>query len=337
MWLGAIMGQLAHEKRDKLMIFASDSIVSFGDWAEQLIAESTGKQGKGIFPVSGATVGKPHDYGSDRVFIYVKLVGDPSNDEMDEAIRTLREAGHPRVTLFMEDKYAIAGEFFRWEYATALAGKMLKINPFDEPNVAEAKKNTGELLDVYKSEGVLPITNPTLTEGNVALYTDEMTLAPLHELCTAHGFDSSQLTDLLAAQILGTEAGDYFALLAYARMTPKTADVLQEITRLLRHYTRRAVSYGFGPRYLHSTGQLHKGGTPNGVFFQFTHDAVNDIDIPGAGYSFGTLHAAQAAGDVKALLDHKRRLVRLHVTGDSIDPAIDMMKQALGAVAARRQ
>ena len=336
-WLGAIMGQLSHEKRDKLMIFGSDTINSFGAWAEQLIAESTGKQWKGILPVAGATVGKPHDYGSDRVFIYLKLEGDPSNDTMDDAIRTLREAGHPRVTLFLPDKYALAGEFFRWEYATAIAGKMLKINPFDEPNVAEAKKNTSELLSVYAEEGTLSTVNATLTESNVALYTDEMTITPLRELCTAHGFDSTQLTDLLAAQILGTEAGDYFTLLAYAEMTDTTAARLQEIQRLLRHYTRRAITYGFGPRYLHSTGQLHKGGPNNGVFFQFTHDVTTDIDIPGAGYSFGTLHAAQAAGDVRALLDHKRRTVRLHVSGDSIDPALDIMMQAMEAVAARRQ
>lgn len=337
LWLGAIMAQLAHEKRDKLMIFSSTGVASFGDWAEQLVAESTGKEDKGILPVVSATVGKPHDYGSDRLFVYLKLEGDASNDELDEAVRILREAGHPRVTLTLPDKYAIGGEFLRWEYATAIAGKMLGINPFDEPNVSEAKKNSGDLLAHYKQHGALPQTQPTLAQNGVALYATEETLAPLRDLCNAHGFDAGSLTDLVAAQILGTEAGDYFAMLVYGAMNDTTTAQLKELQRMLRHNTRRAVTFGYGPRYLHSTGQLHKGGANNGVFFQLTHDFGADVDIPNAGYSFATLNSAQAAGDMKALADHKRRAIRLHAESDSVKPVLEVLFAALDAVAARRQ
>jgi len=337
LWLGAIMGRLAKEGRDKLMIFGSEGVSSFGAWAEQLIAESTGKEARGILPVAGATVGKPHDYGSDRMFVYLKLEGDPSNDAMDEAVRTLREAGHPRVTLMLPDKYAIAGEFFRWEYATAIAGHLQVINPFDEPNVAEAKQNTDELLNAYAENGELPRTEPILQDSGIELYINETALAPLHELCVAHGFSNDVLTDMIAAQILGTNAGDYFALLAYAPYDAEVKTKLENLRRRLRHLTRRAVTVGFGPRYLHSTGQLHKGGATNGVFFQLTYDDPEDIAIPGMNYSFGVLKAAQAAGDMKALFDHNRRGVRLHATGGDIHAALDAMEIALDTVEKRRQ
>jgi transaldolase/glucose-6-phosphate isomerase len=337
LWLGAFMGQLALEGRNKLMLFASESIRSFGDWAEQLIAESTGKEGKGILPVSGASVGRPHDYGSDRAFLYLKLEGDPSNEEMDDAIKTIREAGHPRLTFILPDKYALAGEFLRFEYGTAIAGKMLGINPFDEPNVSEAKANTNELLDHYKANGALPTKDAVMSNDSVALYTEASTLQPLYELCRAHNFDQNSMVDLIAAQILGTESGDYFALLNYSPTTPETTAKLAEIQRLMRHHTRRAATYGYGPRYLHSTGQLHKGGANNGVFFQFTYTPSIDMDIPEAGYSYGVLVAAQAAGDMKALADHKRRAIRLHSTSDDINPALDLVLQALEFVAERRQ
>lgn len=336
LWLGAIMGALTHEGRDKLMIFASEGIDSFGEWAEQLIAESTGKQNRGIVPVAGATIGKPHDYGSDRVFIYLKLEGDPSNDALDEGIRTLREAGHPRVTFTLPDKYALAGEFFRWAYATAVAGHMMSINPFDEPNVSETKQNTNDLLDAYLQAHTLPEPAPLMEEAGVALYINDAALAPLTELCAAHGFDNNSLTDLVAAQLLGTNAGDYFALLAYAPRTPEIMSQFERIRRRLRHLTRRAVTTGFGPRYLHSTGQLHKGGAGNGVFFQLTYTDPNDITIPDAGYSFGVLKRAQAAGDMKALYDHRRRGVRLHATGHDISAVFDVLMAAIDTVEARR-
>ncbi|MEO1668376.1 MAG: bifunctional transaldolase/phosoglucose isomerase [Chloroflexota bacterium] len=337
LWLGAIMGRLAREGRDKLCIFGSAGISSFADWAEQLIAGSTGKESRGILPVAGATVGKPHDYGSDRVFVYLKLEGDPGNADMDEAVRVLREAGHPRVTLLLPDKYAIAAEFFRWEYATAVAGHMLGINPFDEPNVAEAKQNTGALLATYAEQGEMPQPAPQLRAGDVEMYLNETALAPLHELCEAHGFNSGVLTDLIAAQVVGTNAGDYFALLAYTQYTPEINEKLEYLRRRMRHLTRRAVTVGYGPRYLHSTGQLHKGGAANGVFFQLTCADGDDIDIPGAGYSFGVLKAAQAAGDMKALYDHNLRGVHIHAAGGDIHTVLDAMATALDTVEQRRK
>ncbi|MDX1993534.1 MAG: bifunctional transaldolase/phosoglucose isomerase [bacterium] len=314
--VGAVLGALAKQGRDKVAIFSSAGISTFGNWVEQLIAESTGKEGTGILPVVGATVGRPHDYSSDRLFVYLKLDGDPANAELSEGIKALREAGHPRVTLDLPDKYALAGEFFRWEYATAVAGKLLGINPFDEPNVTESKQNTTRLLDRFLIDGKLPQVEPIIAGENVQLYAGEGTMTPLRELCQAHGYDANSRTELLAAQITCAREGDYFAVLAYLPYAPEIADKLEEIRRRLRHVTRRAVTLGYGPRYLHSTGQLHKGGANNGIFFQITADIAQDLPIPRDPYSFGTLMQAQAAGDLEALQTHGRRAFRLHISGD---------------------
>jgi transaldolase / glucose-6-phosphate isomerase len=299
--LGAIMASLAQEGRDKLCLFCSPSIASFGNWVEQLIAESTGKESKGILPVVGATVGKPHDYATDRQFVYLKVEDDPHNAELDEGIRALREAGHPRVTLLIKDKYALGGEFFRWEYATAIAGQIFDINPFDEPNVTESKENTSRILKHFVEKGSLPESRPALSANGLNLYASEQTIKPLREMCAQHGYDSSNLVQVLAAQLAGTHAGDYFALLAYLPPTDEINTMLEEIRKRLRHATRRAVTLGYGPRYLHSTGQLHKGGADNGVFFIITCEHDKDADIPGAPYSFKILEAAQAIGDLEAL------------------------------------
>jgi transaldolase / glucose-6-phosphate isomerase len=315
-YLGALIGTLAHQGRDKVTIFTSPSISTFGNWVEQLIAESTGKEGKGILPVVGSTVGKPHDYATDRVFVYLKVDGEAANAELDEKIRALREAGHPRMTITLKDKYALGGEFFRWMFATAVAGHILGINPFDEPNVTESKQNTSRLLEHYVKNGSLPQSSPVLANGNVQLFAAASTLAPLRAVGSQHGFDSNNLVQLLAAQILGTHAGDYFSILAYLPPSEVVDKNLAEVRRKLRHVTRRAVTVGYGPRYLHSTGQLHKGGENNGVFLQITHDHTEDVAIPGIPYSFGVLNQAQAAGDFEALDTHKRRALRLHISGD---------------------
>jgi transaldolase / glucose-6-phosphate isomerase len=334
--LGAIIGALTLEGRDKVCIFASPSIASFGDWVEQLIAESLGKENRGALPVVGGVVGRPHDYATDRLFIYLKLDDDPGNDRVDPDIRALREAGHPRVTLQLTDKYALAGEFFRWEYATAVAGSLLRINPFDEPNVTESKENTGRLLEHYQQHGKLPEKTPHLQGASVNLYASDTTLAPLHELCTEHGYDSASRTELLAAQITGTNAGDYFALLVYLPDIPDANRALEDARRRLRSVTKRAVTLGYGPRYLHSTGQLHKGGANNGVFFMITADIEDDIAIPGEPYTFGVLNTAQAVGDLEALEAHGRRAFRLHITGD-IMVGISKILAAVDFVEERRQ
>ncbi len=332
--LGAVMGALAREGRDKACIFASKSIQAFGDWAEQLIAESTGKENCGIVPVVGATVGYPHDYATDRAFYYIKLEGDEGNDVMDAGIKALREAGHPRVTLFMEDKYALMAEFFRWEYATAVTGQLLKINPFNEPNVTESKQNTDHLLEVYQNNGALPTTQPFISGDNTEVYMDEGTLGPLRELCKAHGYDANSRTEMLAAQFTGTHAGDYFGLLVYLPQTPEIEEKVRSIQRRLRHATRRAVTVGYGPRFLHSTGQLHKGDANKGVFFQITAEHPLDIAIPDVPYTFGTLNDAQAAGDMQALQDHHRRVMRLHIKGDWQD-GLDKVLAAINFVEER--
>ena len=334
--LGAVIGALAKEGRDKITIYTSQSLTSFGNWAEQLLAESLGKEGKGALPVVGATVGLPHDYVTDRLFIYLRVDNDPDVAEKDAAVRTLREAGHPRVTIRLADRFAIAGEFFRWEYATAIAGALLQVNPFDEPNVTEAKDATKALLDIVKTSGSLPEQTPLMSGDGLEFFADEATLEPLRELCHHHGFDGSDAAQVIAAQLAGTNAGDYFAFLIYFTPGAEDAQLIERIRRRLRHVTKRAVTIGYGPRYLHSTGQYHKGGGDNGVFWQLTADAAPDLAIPGMDFGFGTLFAAQAAGDLRALNNHERRAIRLHLSGDR-SIGLQKLLTAIDFVESRRQ
>jgi transaldolase/glucose-6-phosphate isomerase len=341
LWLGAIMGTLGLAGQDKVTIYTSPSISTFGNWIEQLVAESTGKEGRGLLPVTGSTIGKPHDYATDRLFVYLR-VDDDDNTSRDAGVQALQQAGQPVVTLHLSDRYALGGEFFRWEYATAIAGKLLNINPFDEPNVTESKQNTARLLEQYKANGSLPKTDPILSEGHVSLYADAKMAKLLQDLCTQHRFDSCSLVSLMAAQVNASAAGDYFALLAYLPMTEAIDTALQDIRRRLRHTTRRAVTLGYGPRFLHSTGQLHKGGANNGIFIQITCDDVAadgstlDLPIPGAPYSFGVLKAAQAAGDLEALQSKSRRAIRIHISGDILS-GLQKLMQAIEMTAERRQ
>ncbi len=334
--LGAVIGALAGEGRDKVTIYTSESLAGFGAWAEQLLAESLGKEGKGALPVAGASVGLPHDYVSDRLFIYLRVDSDRDVAEKDAAIRALREAGHPRVTIRLADSLAIAGEFFRWEYATAIAGAMLRLNPFDEPNVSEAKEATKRLLQHYQERGALPASEPLMRRDALELQANETTLQPLRELCHQHGFDGSDPAQVIAAQMAGSRAGDYFAFLVYFTPDAGEARLLAQIQRRLRHVTKRAVTIGYGPRYLHSTGQYHKGGGNNGIFWQLTATPAPDLPIPGFNYSFGTLFAAQAAGDLRALQAHQRRVIRLHLKGRR-DAGLDTLLRAIEFVEARRR
>ncbi len=335
MWLGAILGSLAADGQDKVTIQTSPSIASFGNWIEQLIAESTGKEGRGLLPVVGATVGLPHDYSTDRLFVYLRVEGD-DNTEVDAGITTLQQAGQPCVTIHLDDKYGIGGEFFRWEYATAIAGKILNINPFDEPNVTESKNNTNKLLDGYKESGSLAQINPLIVAEGVSLYADERMSKMLYDLCSQHQYQHNTMSGLIAAQLNASQAGDYFALLAYLPATAEVDTKLEEIRRRLRHVTRRAVTLGYGPRYLHSTGQLHKGGSNNGIFIQITATNAVDISIPDAPYSFGVLEAAQAAGDLEALQAKGRRALRLHIDGGVID-GLQKLLDAIDLAGERRR
>lgn len=335
LWLGAIMAVLGDAGQNKVTIRCSPSISTLGNWIEQLVAESTGKEGKGLIPVVNSTIGMPHDYSTDRLFVYLRVKGD-DNESADAGIKTLQLAGHPCVILHLDDAYGIAGEFFRWEFATAVAGKLMNINPFDELNVTESKNNTGRLLDYYKQHGELPKTAPILVEDGVSLFCDERMARMIGELCYQHQYEHNTLRGMLASQINSTQAGDYFALLAYLPAFPEVDEVLENIRRRLRHTTRRAVTIGYGPRFLHSTGQLHKGGADSGVFLQITYDDPFDLAIPDAPYSFGVLKAAQAAGDLEALQSKNRRALRLHISGD-LNAGLKKLADAVELAADRRR
>jgi transaldolase/glucose-6-phosphate isomerase len=335
LWLGAVMGVLGLQGRDKVSVFTSPSIRGFSSWIEELIAESTGKEERGLVPVAGATIGNPHDYVTDRLFIYLRVDND-DNEALDQGMSALQLASQPCVTLHLPDRYALGGEFFRWQYATAIAGHILKVNPFDEPNVAASKANAAQLLAHFAEHGTLPHHEPALVEDGVSLYADEKTMRLLKELSVQQEYSSTELTNLLAAQINSTRAGDYFALLAYLSAQPDVHTALAEIRRRLRHTTRRAVTVGYGPRYLHSTGQLHKGGPNSGVFFILTCDFADDLAIPGVPHTFGTLHTAQALGDLDALQAAGRRVLWLHLHGD-LTVGLRIFHAAIDAVSERRR
>ncbi|MFN8378000.1 MAG: bifunctional transaldolase/phosoglucose isomerase [Anaerolineae bacterium] len=332
--LGAVLATLGLKGQDKVTVQTSPSIAALGNWIEQLVAESTGKEGRGLLPVVGATVGKPHDFATDRVFVYLRVDGD-ENAELDAGMAALQGAGQPVVTLKLEDAWQIGGEFFRWEFATAVAGKLLHINPFDEPNVTESKQNTAHLLEQFMAQGRLPALSPVSTAGDVRLIADERNARLLQEQCQHHGFDGASVVGLLAALVNGTAAGDYIALLAYLPMTEEHQATLDELRRRIRHVSRRAVTLGYGPRYLHSTGQFHKGGPNNGVFLQITWDDPVDLPIAGRPYPFEVLFEAQADGDLEALQNKQRRVMRLHSSGD-VHAALDALAEAVELAAQRR-
>jgi hypothetical protein len=333
LWLGTVMGVLAGQGRDKLTIVTSPEISSFGDWAEQLIAESTGKEGKGIVPIAGGTVGLPHDYGDDRAFVYLRL--DDGKHNPDGTVKALQEAGHPLVTLRLRDKFDVGAEFFRWEFATAVAGMILQINPFDEPNVTESKNNTSRLLEAYQQNGELPAESSVIHEGNVSLYASPSMGRLLRDLAAQHNYGASELVGMLAAYFTLVRSGEYIALLAYVHQTTDHADVLENVRRRLRHTFKRAVTVGYGPRFLHSTGQLHKGGPNNGVFMQITVEDADDPAIPESPFGFSVLKQAQAMGDMEALVSKNRRAIRVHIAG-SVQSGLRKLVEAVEVAAAKR-
>ena len=294
-WMGVVMGVLAQQGRDKLTLVTSPSISSFGLWVEQLIAESTGKDGLGIVPVAGEPTVSPDHYGDDRLFVYLRLDGD-ANDASDEAIRVIETSGQPVVRLDLGDKYDLGAEFFRWELATAVAGSILGINPFDQPNVQAAKDMTESVLGKYESSGELP---------------EMEKFASLADLLTQGG------------------QGDYLAIMAYIPQTPGIDLALDSLRRRVMERHRIATTLGYGPRFLHSTGQLHKGGPESGLFLQLTADHVGDVDIPGTPFSFGVLADAQATGDIQALRESGRRAVRVDLGSNPVE-AIRRMVDELG-------
>lgn len=281
-WLGSVMATLAKAGRDKLTVLTSPTISSFGLWAEQLIAESLGKEGTGIIPIAGEPILAPEHYGNDRLFIYMRFDGDNAK-KTDASVDALRAAGHPVVQLDLRDRYDIGAEFYRWEFATAIAGAVLEVNPFDQPNVQSAKDKTAEVLKAYAAKGSLPSYDSSASVGDLL---DQPT------------------------------AGDYLAIMAYVEQTPKTDAALAALRQRVMEKHHIATTVGYGPRFLHSTGQLHKGGPATGLFLQITSDYQQTIAIPGEDYNFGTLADAQSLGDIQALDSLGRRTARVHLTGD---------------------
>lgn len=289
--LGVVMAECAAAGRDKLTIIADEKIATVGLWIEQLVAESTGKEGKGIVPVVLETLGDVSNYGDDRVFVSISL-GDPSR-----ALKELEDAGHPIVYRSLNDVNDLGAEFFLWEMATAVAGWRMAINPFDQPNVQEAKDATKSLLDRYGEEGKLNEQSQLASAGELAVYGASST--------------GTSLVDVVRDHLTKAKHGDYIALLAYLEETAEIDAALTKLRTAIRDVTGRAVTLGYGPRYLHSTGQLHKGGPDTGVFVQITAPDHADFEAPQSSYTFSVLKQAQAQGDLDALLAHGRRALRI--------------------------
>jgi hypothetical protein len=304
--LGAILAECARAGRDKLTIIADAKISALGLWIEQLIAESTGKEGKGIVPVANEPLGPPSVYGSDRLFVSIAV--NRLDGETEVKLKALEAAGHPVVYRTLTDLYDLGEEFFLWEMATAFAGQRLGINPFDQPNVQESKDATKELLDAYTKNGTLAEQSVLVSDGGLTIYADERTRAEL---------SSASVRDALKAHLSRAGAGDYIALLNYIEETPAHEAVIQAIRTHLRDATRCATTTGYGPRFLHSTGQLHKGGSDAGVFLQITAPDRTDLRIPGESYTFSILKQAQALGDFRSLSSRGRRAIRVDLGADA--------------------
>jgi transaldolase/glucose-6-phosphate isomerase len=305
--LGTILGVAANQGRDKLTIVTSPGIYDLGAWLEQLIAESTGKSGKGIIPVDREHLAKPDTYGDDRVFAHLRLESEPDKEQAAE-VETLAKAGHPVVRIVLPDVYNLGQEFFRWEIATAVAGALIGINAFNQPDVEASKTETRKLTSEYETSGKLPSESPFFAGDGAKLYADLKNTVALKGGATLTGFLKKHLARI--------GAGDYFAVLGYITMNEAHEEALQAIRHAVRDNKKVATVLGFGPRFLHSTGQAYKGGPNSGVFLQITCDDDVDILVPGQKYTFGVVKAAQARGDFAVLAERGRRALRVHLGKD---------------------
>jgi transaldolase/glucose-6-phosphate isomerase len=311
--LGLIMGTAHNQGHNKLTLITSPALSGFGAWVEQLVAESTGKNGKGIIPVDREMVEGPAAYGTDRLFVYVRLDEAPAQ-EQDKAVEALEKAGHPVVRIAVDEIADIGEEFFRWELATAVAGSVIGIHPFDQPDVEASKVATRRLTDEYEQTGHFPAETPIFEETGIKLFADDSNASMLK---SATGSDR-RLADYLKAHLNRMKDGDYFALLGYIEMTERHTELLQDLRHLVRDTRRVATCLGFGPRFLHSTGQAYKGGPNSGVFLQVTCEDASDVLVPGHHYTFGVVKAAQARGDFQVLSERNRRALRVHLNRDVI-------------------
>jgi transaldolase/glucose-6-phosphate isomerase len=330
--LGVILGTLAKHGRDKVTVITSPGIASLGAWLEQLIAESTGKAhpitkaGIGLVPIDGEHVGPPQVYDRDRLFVYERLSAAPSNDQ-ETAVAALEEAGHPVVRINLAETIDIGQEIFRWEIATAVAGSILGINPFNQPDVEEAKVAARNLMAEFSAKGKLPPETPLVRDGVISLFTDPRNA---DAIATAAG-GTKTVEAYLKAHLSRIKPGDYFAINAYVEMNDGHDRQLNSIRHAVRDTKRVATTLGYGPRFLHSTGQLHKGGPNTGVFLQITCDDAADLPIPGEKFSFGVLKQAQTLGDFKVLADRNRRILRVHV-GANVEAGLDRLSQIVQTV-----
>ncbi|MBX3331311.1 MAG: bifunctional transaldolase/phosoglucose isomerase [Nitrospira sp.] len=310
--LGTILGVAAAKfGRDKVTIITSPRIDDLGAWLEQLLAESTGKAGKGLIPVARETLGKPEVYGNDRMFVYVRLEASPDKQQ-DAAVDALERAGHPAVRIAVDEIYDLGEEFFRWEIATAVAGSILSINAFNQPDVEASKIATRRLTAEYEQTGTLPPETPIFESDGIKLFTDDRNAKALK----ASVGSKPSLSECLKAHLNRLQAGDYFAVLAYLEMNETHDRALQAMRHTVRDAKRVATCLGFGPRFLHSTGQAYKGGPNTGVFLQITCEDADDLPVPGQRYTFGIVKAAQARGDFQVLVERGRRALRVHLGPD---------------------
>ena len=323
--LGVVMAEAARAGRDKITFVISPGIAAFADWVEQLIAESTGKEGKGLVPVAGEPLGGSSSYGSDRLFVHMRLTSD-ADSATGQKLAALERAGHPVLRIEVAHKPDLAQEFFRWEIATATAGALMRINAFDQPNVQESKDNTRRLLEQFRNEGRLPSGPAVLATGGLGFFCDAEVRAVLEK--NSNGTRSPEA--LLAAFSQLVHPGDYVALMAYLERNPEIEEKLQSIRLAHRDALRVATTLGFGPRFLHSTGQLHKGGPNTGLFLQITAFDPQDLPVPGESYSFSVLKQAQALGDLQSLQNKKRRVLRVHL-GKDAKVGLDQLSKALDA------
>ena len=308
--LGAILGTAWRDfGRDKVTIYTSPKIFDLGAWLEQLIAESTGKIGKSLIPIDREPIVDADEYGDDRTFVYLKVEGD---DAHDAEVEKLEKSGQPFIRIVLPETLNLGQEFFRWEIATAVAGSIMEINPFNQPDVEASKIVTKKLTSEYEETGSLPSEQPIFEGEGIKLFTDERNAEELNE---AVG-DNKTLENYLAAHLDRIETDDYFGLLAYVEMNDANQKSLDEIRRMVLENFKIATCLGFGPRFLHSTGQGYKGGANNGVFLQITADDAEDLPVPNQKYTFGIVKAAQARGDFAVLAERERRALRVHLGAD---------------------
>ena len=301
----------------------SPCICNFSAWLEQLLAESTGKEGKGLIPVDRELLGPPEVYGDDRLFIYIRLDSNPDPSQ-DAAVEALERAGQPVVRICVAGPYDLSQEFFRWEIATAVAGSIMGINPFNQPDVEASKMATRKLTAEYEKTGSLPPEDPILEDSGIKLFTDEKNAA---SLARAAGNDRT-IVGYLRAHLNRLEAHDYFGILAYVEMNDVHEERLTKLRLDVRDKMRVATCMGFGPRFLHSTGQAYKGGPNTGVFLQITCDDAVDVGVPGQKYTFGVVKAAQARGDFRVLAERNRRVLRIHL-GTDVQAGLATLQEAI--------